>query len=125
MPSKEPGTKLEVRSVHHGECTVLHVRGEFTEDSAPATLFRDEIVSLNVDAPPRLVLDLGGVTAWDDEGVGAVIGAVKRVTTAGGKLVIAATPADLMERFQRQRLDQRFELRETVEQAVNEFGVPG
>jgi len=124
VPSKEPGTKLEVRPVHHGECTVLHVRGELTEDFAPATLFRDEIVSLSVDGPPRLVLDLGGVTTWDDEGVGAVVAAVKRVMTAGGKLVIAAAPADLMERFQRQRLDQRFEPRETVEQAVNEFGVP-
>ncbi|MEV6869126.1 STAS domain-containing protein [Streptosporangium subroseum] len=117
----ESGTGLEIQSVDRGECTVLHVRGEFNQNVAPATRLRDEMVSPNVGSPPWLVLDLGGVTAWDDEGVGAVIGAVKRVMVASGRLVIAATPADLMERFRRQKLDQRFEFRETVEQAVNEF----
>ncbi|MEV4383761.1 STAS domain-containing protein [Streptosporangium sp. NPDC049644] len=123
MPSKEPGATLEVQSVRHGECTVAHVRGGLTGEAAPATLFQGEITSLIVDGPPRLVLDLRGVTAWDDDGVGAVIGAAKRVMTASGKLVVAATPADLRERFRRGGLDQRLEFRETVEQAVNEFGV--
>ncbi|MEV4753489.1 STAS domain-containing protein [Streptosporangium amethystogenes subsp. fukuiense] len=109
--------------MHHDEYTVLQVRGKFTQDTTPAALLQGEIVSLSVDGPPRLVLDLGGVTTWDDDGVGAVIGAAKRVMTARGKLVIAATPADLMERFQRQGLDQRLKLRETVEQAANEFDV--
>ncbi|WP_443078832.1 STAS domain-containing protein [Streptosporangium sp. NBC_01495] len=120
MPSKKPGTTLELG--HHGECTVLHVKGGLTRDAAPAMLLQGEIVSLKVDGPPRLVLDLGGVTAWDDDGVGAVIGAAKRVMTASGRLLIAATPVDLRERFRRGRLDQRLEFRETVEQAVNEFG---
>ncbi|GAA4180411.1 hypothetical protein GCM10022252_03210 [Streptosporangium oxazolinicum] len=120
MPSKKPGTTLELG--HHDECTVLHVKGAFTQDAAPAMLLQGEIASLKVDGPPRLVLDLGGVAAWDDDGVGAVIGAAKRVMTAGGRLLIAATPVDLRERFRRGRLDQRLEFRETVEQAVNEFG---
>ncbi|MEU4404124.1 STAS domain-containing protein [Streptosporangium sp. NPDC023963] len=123
MPGKKPGTTLELG--HHSECTVLRVRGGLTRDAAPAMLLQGEIVSLKADGPPRLVLDLGGVTAWDDAGVGAVIGAAKRVMTAGGRLLIAATPVDLRERFRRGRLDRRLEFRETVEQAVNEFGVPG
>jgi anti-sigma B factor antagonist len=124
MPSEEPGTRLEIQAVNHGECTVLRVSGELGHDAAPAILLRDEIMSPNVGRPPRVVLDLGGVTAWDTAGVGAVLGAVKRVMTAGGRLVIAATPADLLERFRRQGLVQRFELRETVEQAVSDFRTP-
>ncbi|MFC7646754.1 STAS domain-containing protein [Streptosporangium lutulentum] len=124
MSSEEPATRLEIQPVGHGECTVLHVRGEFNQNTAPAMRLRDEIVSLNIDGPPCLVLDLEGITAWDEEGVGAVIATLKRVMVAGGRLVVAATPADLMERFRWQRLDQRLELRETVEQAVNEFRAP-
>jgi len=120
MPSKKPGITLELG--YYGECTVLHVRGNLTRDTAPAMLLQSEIVSLKVDGSPQLVLDLEGVAAWDDDGVGAVIGAAKRVMTAGGRLLIAATPVDLRERFRRGRLDQRLEFRETVEQAVNEFG---
>jgi anti-anti-sigma factor len=124
MPSEEPGTRLEIQAVSHGECTVLRVSGELGHGAAPAALLQEEIVSLSVGGPPRVVLDLGGVTAWDTTGVGAVVGAVKRVMTAGGRLVIAATPADLLERFRRQGLVQRFELRETVEQAVSAFRAP-
>ncbi|MER5644593.1 STAS domain-containing protein [Streptosporangium sp. NPDC002524] len=120
MPSKKPGITLELG--YYGEYTVLHVRGDLIRDAAPAMLLQSEIVSLKVDGPPRLILDLEGVTAWDDDGVGAVIGAAKRVMTAGGRLLIAATPVDLRERFRRGRLDLRLEFRETVEQAVNEFG---
>ncbi|GAA2995543.1 STAS domain-containing protein [Streptosporangium longisporum] len=120
MPSKRPGTTLEVD--HRGECTVLHVKGGLTRDVAPAMLLQGEIRSLQTDGPPRLVLDLKEVPVWDDNGVGAVIGVAKWVVTAGGRLLIAATPADLRERFRQGNLDQRLEFRETVEQAVNEFG---
>ena len=88
MPSKKPGITLELR--YYGECTVLHVRGNLTRDAAPAMLLQSEIVSLKVDGPPQLVLDLEGVAAGDDDGLGAVIGAAKRVMTAGGRLLIAA-----------------------------------
>jgi anti-anti-sigma factor len=124
VSSARTGTSLEIQAVNHGECTVLHVSGGLGRDAAPAALLQDKIASLNVGSPPRVVLDLGGVTAWDTSGVGAVVGAVKRVVTAGGRLVIAATPADLLERFQRQGLEERLELRETVEQAVSAFRTP-
>jgi anti-sigma B factor antagonist len=113
--------ELEIRLENHDDCIVLHVKGELERGAAPAARLRDETVSLAVDGPPRLVLDLGGVTTWDDGGFGAVVGMGKRVMTAGGRLIVAATPADLRDRFQRQGLDQRLEFRDTVEKAIQEL----
>ncbi|WP_127934074.1 hypothetical protein [Nonomuraea polychroma] len=94
------------------------MEGKFVHDAR----LRDESMSLGEIGAQRLVLDLGGVSAWDDAGVGAVIAATKRVISFGGCLPIAEA-ADLFERFHRQGLvAPRFELRESVMQAVNEFG---
>ncbi|WP_420855915.1 STAS domain-containing protein [Thermoactinospora rubra] len=76
---------------------------------------------VSLGAAPRVVLDLSDVRSWDDLSVGAVIGAVKRALAAGGRLVVAGTPADLMERFRQLRLGERCVFHESVADAVAEF----
>ncbi|WP_424537106.1 hypothetical protein ACOZ38_29465 [Sphaerisporangium viridialbum] len=50
-----------------------------------------------------------------------MIAAVKRLNRHEGRLLIAATPSDIMRSFERHNLVQQLELRDSVDQAVREL----
>lgn len=116
--SGQPGTALEVRGELHRWCAVVRVSGEFRGDCRLAARLHQVMMELPMPDPPYLVLDLAGVVAWDDWGVGAIVASAKRVMSAGGAMAVAATPADLLAHCQRKGLDQRFRFSERVEAAV-------
>ena len=64
---------------------VLLLTGEI--DIATAGNLRDAVERLNAMRPARLVLDFGGVTFCDSQGLSTLIGLNKRVQSAGGRLV--------------------------------------
>ncbi|MDA0632688.1 STAS domain-containing protein [Nonomuraea sp. MCN248] len=119
--SGQPGAALEVRGDLHGWYAVVQVSGEFRGDCRLAARLHQVMVGLPMPDPPCLVLDLAGVVAWDDWGVGAVIASAKRVMSVGGAMVVAAAPADLLAHCERMGLDRPFRFSETVEAAVEEL----
>lgn len=66
--------------------TVVEVAGELDLHSAPQ--LRAELVRAveNNASPPRVVVDLSGVTFLDSTGVGVLVGALKRARQANGSL---------------------------------------
>jgi anti-sigma B factor antagonist len=92
---------------------VLHVSGEI--DLATVPLFRDHLTRL-VDAHPRtvVVVDLDGVTALDDTGLGMLLGAAGRARQLGGDLVVVSSGERLNARFALTRLDQAVSVRPRI-----------
>jgi anti-anti-sigma factor len=109
----------DIQRVEHSTCMVLSIVGEFGREASPATRLRDEMAL--IPAPPRVVLDLGDMTSWDEATIGALIASLKRAMSVGGRLVIAAASPDLSERFRAQALP--FERYSTVADAVAACGV--
>jgi anti-sigma B factor antagonist len=49
--------------------------------------------------PPRLIVDLTGLTFCDSTGLRALIGAIREVAVLGGKAVVAVEPDGMLDRL--------------------------
>jgi anti-sigma B factor antagonist len=84
-------------------------------DLASVAELRDALTRLVRDHPQRLVVvDLDGVTAIDDVGLGVLLGASGRARADGGELEIVCTREALRGHLALTRLDQAVTVRSTL-----------
>ena len=84
---------------------VLQVCGEI--DLATLPYFRDQLArALSLHAGAHLLVDLDGVTALDDAGLGMLLGAAGRAREHLGDLTIVCTNERLCARFALTGLDR-------------------
>jgi anti-sigma B factor antagonist len=96
--------------------TVVHVRGEV--DIYTSSLLRERLVELVEAGARQVVVDLSGVDFLDSSGLGVLVGALKRLRTAGGDLGLVCTSEKLLKIFRITALDRVFALHETVDAAT-------
>jgi anti-sigma B factor antagonist len=88
-----------------GELPVLQVSGEI--DLATLPYFRDHLVrTISLHRGTTVFVDLDGVSALDDTGLGMLLGAAGRAREDGGDLVIVCTTDRLLARFATTGLDR-------------------
>ncbi len=107
---------VRVTSEDVGARTVVHVSGEI--DVSSADRLRERVSLLLSRERTDLVVDLTGVTFMDSTGLGLLVGTLKRVRTAGGRLVLVVDSERLLKVFRITGLHQVFTIRETVEAAL-------
>lgn len=92
-----------------GTVPVLQVAGEL--DLATLPQFRDHLTRA-IDQHPGATLhvDLDGLTALDDAGLGMLLGAAGRAREHGGDLVLVCTGARLRQRFAVTGLDRAIDV---------------
>ena len=84
---------------------VVQVSGEI--DLATLPYFRDQLTrALALHAGAHLFVDIDGVTALDDTGLGMLLGAAGRARELGGDLTIVSTSERLQARFALTGLDR-------------------
>ena len=96
--------------------SVLQVGGEI--DVATAPRLREQLIKLVNDQRFMIVVDLGAVDFIDSTGIGVLIGALKRVRTHDGNLVLVCTEPRIVKVFEITGLDQVFQIHPSVETAV-------
>jgi anti-sigma B factor antagonist len=99
-----------------GATTVVHCVGEI--DLATVPRLRNRLAQLQVDGPPRLVVDLVGVTFIDSLGLGALIGAHKRARVLQGSFAVVPSESTRLV-LAATALDRVFEIHPTVAAAVD------
>ncbi len=83
----------------------LQVSGEVDLSTLPA--FRDQLLRLvDEHAGHTVLVDLDGVTALDDAGLGMLLGAAGRARQRDGDLQLVCTAAHLLRRFAVTGLDR-------------------
>jgi anti-sigma B factor antagonist len=106
---------MELNCIHAfvGTKAVLQVSGEI--DLATLPLFHDHLVRL-VDGHPgvTVVVDLDGVTALDDTGLGMLLGAAGRARQLDGDLVLVCSGERLLARFALTGLDRAVLVQPTI-----------
>ena len=105
---------------------VLAVSG--TIDVATVPELRDALLRLVGDHPGgRVVVDLDGVAALDDTGLGVVLGAAGRAREAGGDLVVVCAGERLRRRFAVTGLDRAVEIATRIVDATSLYhlALPG
>jgi anti-sigma B factor antagonist len=96
--------------------TVIEVGGEVDVYTAPR--LREAVVTAIESGNTRLVIDVENVEFLDSTGVGVLVGALKKVRSAGGTLDIVCTQPRLLKIFGITGLDKVFGLHTSVAEAV-------
>ena len=87
-----PTTHLAVITEHHGQRSVLRLRGEL--DGSNRDRLHNAISSALEHHPPLLVVDLSGLDFTDCAGLSVLAGAHKHLAASGHRLLITgAKPA--------------------------------
>ncbi|WP_187438312.1 STAS domain-containing protein [Actinomadura decatromicini] len=92
---------------------VIVVHGEMDLHSAP--LLDDGVARvLPLRTPPRIAIDLSGLTFCDSSCINALLRAWKRITALGGRLVFLRPSPRVSNLLNMTGLDQRFEILEAL-----------
>ncbi|WP_448630333.1 STAS domain-containing protein [Cellulomonas soli] len=100
-----------------GDRAVVMVSGEIDVSSADA--LRDGLRALVDEGRTDLVVDLSGVSFMDSTGLGVLVGTLKRVRLAGGRLELVVAGDRLGRLFELTALDQVFSLHPTLADALD------
>lgn len=108
-------TAMDLRLTHDmiGGIAVLSVSGELDLSTLPT--LRNGLVRLVGDHPGAVVaVDVDGVLALDDTGIGILLGAAGRARETEGDLVIVCSDTRLLARFALLRLDHAVDVVSSV-----------
>lgn len=108
--------EVQVTTEDVGERTVVHVGGEI--DIASADRLREKVAHLLSAGRTDLLVDLTGVTFMDSTGLGLLVGTLKRVRLAGGRLDLVVDSERLLKVFRITGLTQVFTIHETLDAAL-------
>ncbi|MBO3083425.1 anti-sigma factor antagonist [Cellulomonas sp. zg-ZUI188] len=101
-----------------GAQTVVEVAGEI--DVSTADVLRDRLTELLDRDRTDLVIDLREVRFMDSTGLGLLVGTLKKVRLAGGRLQLVIDSERLLKVFRITALLQVFTVHETVEAALGD-----
>jgi anti-sigma B factor antagonist len=105
---------LDTREV--GDWTVVDVKGEVDLYTSPR--LRERIVELVEEGHIRIVVNLEEVGFLDSSGLGALVGALKRVNERGGRLVLACPEGSPLKVLTITGLDKVFAIHDSVDDAL-------
>lgn len=100
----------------YGRWAVMRVTGEI--DMATAPRLRQHVQTVTARKPQGLVLDLDRVEFIDSTGLGVMVGAAKRMRMIDAGFRIACSQAHLIQLFELTRLNEVFDLYESLEDAL-------
>ena len=100
----------------YGRWAVMRVTGEI--DMATAPRLRQHVQTVTARDIAGLVLDLERVEFIDSTGLGVMVGAAKRMRIVSGGFRIVCSQPHLNELFALTRLNEVFDLYETLEDAL-------
>lgn len=87
-------------------------------DLATAPKMRDRISDVVGDGHLHLVVDLSETEFLDSTGLGALVGALKRLRLKDGEIRVVCTPGHIRRVFEITHLDRVFSLHESLDAAV-------
>lgn len=108
--------ELDLSTKREGSCAVVSVGGEL--DPGTANELSDAALAAIQEIGPSIVLDLSDVTFMDSTGLKVLLAVHQRAQLAGGRLVLAATPRAVQRVVTITGLEETFEIRDNVEEAI-------
>jgi anti-anti-sigma factor len=116
QPRNAPQLDVERRSVDPGT-QVIGLTGEL--DVATVHRFNAALhQALEGGDSTLVVADLSHLTFMDSSGLAAMLGALREVSRAGGRLLVACANPTVLRVFHITRAEDTFEIYPTVEQAL-------
>ncbi len=108
---------LKLETLPAGDnCAVIRVTGEVDVHTAPE--LRERVVRLLAVGVVHLIVDLGHVVFLDSTGIGALVGALRRVRAHEGSLMLVTSSDQLLNIFDVTGLGDVFVIYPTLEEAI-------
>ena len=100
------------------DCPIMSARGELDLATVPRL---HSALNKFVDdhAGRRIIVDLDGLTACDDAGLGVLLGAAGRARQGSGELVVVSSDGPLRTRLGRTGFDRAIEVYASITDAVH------
>jgi anti-anti-sigma factor len=114
MAAKDNCVK-EIRK--EGSSVVGVLAGEMDLHHTPEV--HQSLVSVCTGKPPRLVIDLAGVTYMDSSGIGTLVEIFRRVNAYGGRFILSGPTERVRSVFEITRLDRFFNISPSVAEALS------
>ena len=112
--------RLDIEDI--GSVTVARFLDEKILDESNIEVVGQELFALvDSDERTQIVLDFDLVEYLSSAALGKLITMHKKVSTAGGKLLLCNIQKDILEVFQLTRLDKVLTLCKTLDDALNKF----
>lgn len=115
-PAGREGAGLDVDLARHGPATVLRLRGELDLRTVPR--LREGLARAVAEDGGDVVVDLAAVGFVDSTGLSALLNALRRLTRARRRLVLAGAHGQVEKMLRLTRLDSTFVLAGSVEDAL-------
>jgi anti-sigma B factor antagonist len=94
--------------IDNDNCITLQLFGKL--DVITANEIRSVFDDLVAEKPPEVIIDLGGLDLIDSSGIGAIVGAYKRIRAAGGRVAVTRARDQPLTIFKLLRMDRVFGL---------------
>lgn len=104
---------VDVEVERNGTTTVCRPVGEL--DAFSVQHFRDQLASLAGE--PMVVIDLSQVPFMDSQGLGALIGGIRKIREAEGEVAVVCDRPAVLRLFHTTRFDRMVTVAATVEDA--------
>ena len=111
---------LEIHCSTRDRWTVLTPLGDL--DMAGAPSLRQAVIREVGEGHNALLIDLAAVTFIDSSGLGVIVGALRRVRSHDGELVLVCPSPELRRAFELCDLDRIFELHTDIEAVTSQQG---
>ena len=115
-PAGRDGEGLDVVVARHGTKTVLHLRGELDLHTVPR--LRAGLAEALAHDRGDVIVDLARVGFVDSTGLSALLNALRRLTRARRRLLLAGAQGPVLRVLQVTRLDSTFTLAASVKDAL-------
>ncbi|MEL6822569.1 MAG: STAS domain-containing protein [Calditrichota bacterium] len=111
---------INVTTAEQGSAKVIAVTGEVDLYSSPK--LREALNGLTDTKEARIVVDMSGVSYMDSSGLATLVEALQKTGGYKGAFSLASVTPEVLSVFQLSRLDQVFDIHETVDSAVSAEG---
>lgn len=101
-----------------GASRILGIAGSVDSGTSAELLLTIELL-LRTDGMSRLIIDLEGVARMDSSGVGVLLTALRDSQKRGVRFTLCDLTKPLHTMLERMRLESLFEIRTTLEEALN------
>lgn len=107
---------FELSVEDRGEVAIVAVRGDLDISTSPG--LRNRLVELATGPVSKLVIDLEDIEFLDSTGLGVLVGALKRMRTKDGDLVLICSTPRILKVFEITALTKVFTFASSREQAL-------
>jgi anti-sigma B factor antagonist len=122
QPAREGGAGLDIITERNGSTVVLTLRGDL--DMQTVAQLRRRLAEALERAGGAVIVDLSGVKFIDSTGLAAMLNALRRLTRAGRRLLVACDEGPVLRILRLTRLDTTFALYASRDDALEALAVP-